>query len=173
MLMPWRPRLLEHPTGARGMLGTTGAGPVIERKAMRGLLLIGGMLLATASAWAQEDEIVANLAGGRVVVHVARDSIIFGAISKPLETNGVPPRVAQIDTGHMGIFFGAEEWQLPAQPRPIRLDHDFQNVGRADPRYQQPVDSESDLERIGVVFLEKLRPLVSQLHRRIDLKPDE
>src|SRR5208337_4884443 len=158
MLMPWRPRLLEHPTGARGMLGTTGAGPVIERKAMRGLLLIGGMLLAAGSAWAQEDEIVANLSGGRVLVHVARDSIIFGAINQPLEANGVPPRVAQIDPGHIGILFGAEEWQLPAQPRPIRLDRDFEHVSRADPHYQQPVGSENDLD---------------QLHHKIDLKPDE
>ena len=111
---------------------------------MRGLLLIGGMLLAAASAWAQEDEIVANLSGGRVLVHVARDSIIFGAISQPLEANGVPPRVAQIDPVHIGILFGAEEWQLPAQPRPIRLDRDLERVGRADPHYQQPVGGESD-----------------------------
>jgi len=140
---------------------------------MRGLLLIGGMLLATSSAWAQEDEIVANLSGGRVLVHVARDSIVFGAISQPLEANGVPPRVAQIDAGHVGILFGAEEWQLPAQPRPIRLDRDVEHVARADPRYQQPLESESDLEQLGEIFLEKLRPLVSQLHHRIDLKPDE
>jgi hypothetical protein len=140
---------------------------------MRGLLLIGGMLLATASAWAQEDEIVANLSGGRLLVHVARDSIIFGAISQPLEANGVPPRVAQIDPGHIGILFGAEEWQLPAQPRPIRLDRDIEHVGRADPHYQQPVGSESDLDQLGEIFLEKLRPLVSQLHHKIDLKPDE
>ena len=140
---------------------------------MRGLLLICGMLLAAASAQAQEDEIVANLSGGRVLVHVARDSIIFGAISEPLEAHGVPPRVATIDTGHIGIFFGAEEWQIPAQPRPIRLDRGFEQVGRPDPHYQQPTDSESDLELIGETFLEKLRPLTSQLHHKIDLKPGE
>ncbi|HXR09405.1 MAG TPA: hypothetical protein VN792_01450, partial [Candidatus Acidoferrales bacterium] len=75
------------------------------------MLLIGGVLLATAPAWAQEDEIVADLSGGRVIVHVARDSIIFGAINGPLEAKGVPPRVATIDSGHIGILFGAEEWQ--------------------------------------------------------------
>jgi hypothetical protein len=140
---------------------------------MRGLLLIGGMLLATAPAWGQEDEIVANLSGGRVIVHVARDSIIFGAINGPLEAKGVPPRVVAIDIGHIGILFGAEEWQVPAQPRPIRLDHDIASVARPDPHYQQPTDSETDLEQLGEIFLEKLRPLVSQLHHKIDLKPDE
>jgi len=48
------------------------------------------------------------------------------------------PARGAIDTGHIGILFGAEEWQLPAQPRPIRLDRDIEHVGRADPHYQQP-----------------------------------
>jgi hypothetical protein len=140
---------------------------------MRGLWFLGAVLLAAAPACAQEDEIVANLSGGRVIVHVARDSIIFGAINLPLEAKGVPPRVAAIDAGHIAILFGAGEWQVPAQPRPIRLDRDLERPGRPDPHYEQPTDSESDLEQIGVAFLEKLRPLVSQLHHKIDLKPDE
>jgi hypothetical protein len=141
---------------------------------MRRLLLLGAMILAALPARAQVDEIVANLSGGRVIVHVARDSIIFGAISQPLEAKSVPPRVASMDAGHIGIFFGAEEWQVPAQPRPIRLDRDIEHIGRRDPRYAQPAGGgESDLEQLGVIFLEKLRPLVSQLHHKIDLKPDE
>ena len=140
---------------------------------MRELLVLGAMLLAVVSARAQEDEIVANLSGGRVIVHVTRDAIIFGAISKPLEAKSVPPRTAMIDPGHIGILFGAEEWQVPAQPKPIRMDRDIEHAGRPDPHYQQPQESESDLEQFGVIFLEKLRPLVSQLHHKIDLKPDE
>ena len=140
---------------------------------MRGLLVLGAMLVAIVPAWAQEDEIVADLSGGRVIVHVTRDSIIFGAINVPLEAKGVPPRVAAIDSGHIAILLGAGEWQVPAQPRPIRLDRDIERPGRPDPRYEQPADSESDLEQIGLAFLEKLRPLVSQLHHKIDLKPDE
>jgi hypothetical protein len=140
---------------------------------MRGLLFLGAVLLVAASSWAQEDEIVANLSGGRVIVHVARDSIIFGAIDRPLEAKGAPPRVAAIDAGHIAILFGAGEWQVPAQPRPIRLDRDIEQIRPPDPHYEQPTDSESDLEQLGEAFLEKLRPLVSQLHHKIDLKPDE
>ncbi len=141
---------------------------------MRRLLLLGAMFVAAAPAWGQVDEIVANLSGGRVIVHVARDAIIFGAISQPQEAKSVPPRIASMDAGHIGIFFGAEEWQVPAQPRPIRLDRDIQHVERPDPRYGRPAGGgESDLEQLGVIFLEKLRPLVSQLHHKIDLKPDE
>jgi hypothetical protein len=141
---------------------------------MRRLLLLGAMLVAAMPARAQVDEIVANLSGGRVIVHVARDAIVFGAISQPVEAKKVPPRVAAMDAGHIGIFFGAEEWQVPAQPRPIRLDRDIERIARPDPHYVRPAGAgESDLEQLGVVFLEKLRPLVTQLHHKIDLKPDE
>jgi hypothetical protein len=141
---------------------------------MRFLLALAATLLAfSAPAPAQEDEIVANLAGGRLIIQVTRDAIVFGAIDHPLEATSAPPRVSQIDRGHIAVFFGASEWQLPAAPKPIRLDLNTERVYAPDPRYKQPDAPESDLEQIGVGFLEKLRPLVSQLHHKIELKPDE
>src|SRR5229473_5127319 len=136
------------------------------------------LLLSGASASAQdrqrEDEIVANLAGGRVIVHVARESIIFAAIDQPIEANSIPPRVMDLDSGHIGVLFGASEWQLPADPKSVRLDKSFPRVGGRDPRYEtNPDEVEPDLETIGVAFLERLRPLVAQLHHRIDFKPEE
>lgn len=139
------------------------------------LAFLAAFLLTATLALAQSDEIVANLAGGRVIIQVARDAIIFGAIDHPLEAKSVPPRVAAIGASHVGILFGASEWQFPAQPMPTRLDRDIPDV-RVDPHnvYQPPPGSgDTDLEEIGVVFLEKLRPLVSQLHHQIDLKSDE
>ena len=57
---------------------------------------------------------------------------------------------------------------------PIRLDRDFQRVGRSDPRYQAaPGEGDPDLESMGIAFLEKLRPLVAQLHHKLDFPPDE
>ena len=138
------------------------------------LLLLVSISVAAHPASAQEDEIVANLAGGRVIIHVTRDAILFGAIDHPLEAKSVPPRVANIGSSHIGIFFGASEWQIPAQPRPIRLDRDIQDVRpAATPGYRPPDSGEADLEMIGLNFLEKLRPLVSQLHHKFDLRPDE
>jgi hypothetical protein len=136
-------------------------------------LLVASLSLAPRQAAAQGDEIVANLAGGRVIIQVTKDSIVFSAIEHPLESKSVPPRVATVDRSHLGIFFGASEWQIPAQPKPIRLDRDIERAGTPDPRYQIPGGSEVDLEQIGVTFLEKLRPLVAQLHHKIELKPDE
>jgi hypothetical protein len=122
-----------------------------------------------------EDEIVANLAGGRVIVHVARDgNIVFAAINQPVEAGGVPPRVLEVDSMHVAVLLGASEWRLPADPNPVRLDRNFERVRGRDPKYQYHADeAEPDLETIGVAVLEKLRPLTSQLHHKIDLPADE
>ena len=135
------------------------------------------LLLAIAlpvRAQDREDEIIANLAGGRVIVHVAREVIIFAAIDQPVEPNSIPPRVAGVDSSHIAVLFGASEWRMPADPQPVRLDRNFQRIAGRDPRYQYDAsEAEPDLETIGVAFLEKLRPLVSQLHHKIDIAADE
>jgi len=144
---------------------------------MRALLTVFAALALTAiPVTAQEDEIVANLAGGRVIIHVANDGVVFAAIDHPLEAKSVPPRVAAVGSTHVGIFFGASEWQVPAQPMPIRLDRSASDVRpsmSSNDTFRPPGSGEADLELIGVGFLEKLRPLVSQLHHKIDLKRDE
>lgn len=120
------------------------------------------------------DEIVANLAGGRVIVHVARDKIVFAAIDLPVEPNSIPPRVLSIDTRHIGVLLGASEWRIPADPKPVRLDRDFPQLSGKNPNYAvNPDEIAPDLDVIGVAFLERLRPLVSQLHHKIEFKPDE
>ena len=71
------------------------------------------------------NEIVANLAGGRVIVHVARDKIVFAAIDQPVEPSSIPPRVLSIDSRHIGVLLGASEWRLfwrvtlPLTRRPV------------------------------------------------------
>jgi hypothetical protein len=141
-------------------------------------------IVAFAFAWtcphaaaqqATENEIVANIAGGRVIVHVSKDEvIIFGAINQPVEAGSIPPRVTQLDNTHIGILLGASEWRLPADPKPIRLDRDYLKIGPRDSRYRgDPTEAEPDLETIGVSFLETLRPLTSQLHHKIELSGDE
>ena len=120
------------------------------------------------------DEIVANLAGGRVIVHVAKDKIVFAAIDQPVEPSSIPPRVLSIDRSHIGVLLGASEWRSPADPKPVRLDKDFPQLSGKDPHYaSNPDEVAPDLDVIGVAFLERLRPLVSQLHRKIEFKPEE
>jgi hypothetical protein len=138
--------------------------------------LVCSVFAQTAAAQERErgDEIVANLAGGRVIVHVARDKIVFAAIDQPFEPNSIPPRVLSIDRNHIGVLLGASEWQVTSDPKPVRLDKDFPRVPGRNPHYAaDPDEVAPDLDVIGVAFLERLRPLVSQLHHKIEFKPGE
>lgn len=121
------------------------------------------------------DEIVTSLSGGRVILHVAKDVIFFAAIDQPVEPGAPPPRVVDLDGQHVAVLFGASEWRSLADPKPIRMDRNFQRVSGRDPRYAATYNGEADpdLEMIGVAFLEKLRPLVSQLRRKIDFPADQ
>jgi hypothetical protein len=133
--------------------------------------------LVPAQTLQREDEIVASLAGGRVIAQVAKDNvIIFAAINQPVEQNSVPPRVLQLDSLHIGVLFGASEWQIPSAPTPVRLDRDYQSIVQSTNNQHYapyPGQEAPDLETIGVAFLEKLRPLVAQLHHKLDVRPDE
>jgi hypothetical protein len=129
---------------------------------------------ARAQSQETEGEIVANLAGGRVIVHVAKDDLIlFAMIDHSVEAGAPPPRMMSLDNTHIGILLGASEWREPADPKPIRLDRDYRSVGRRDSHYADPSGAEPDLETIGVTFLERLRPLTSQLHHKIEMKKDD
>ncbi len=120
------------------------------------------------------DEIVANLAGGRVIVHVAKDKIVFAAIDQQVEPNSIPPRVLSIDHTHIGVLLGASEWRVTSDPKPIRLDRDFPHLTGKNPHYAtDPEEIAPDLDVIGISFLERLRPLVTQLHHKLEFKPDE
>lgn len=130
--------------------------------------------IAIAQDRERGDEIVANLAGGRIIVHVARDEILFAAIDQPVEPNSIPPRVLSVNSSHIGVLLGASEWRITSDPKPIRLDRDFPSLPGRNPHYAaDPDEVAPDLDVIGVAFLERLRPLVSQLHHKIEFKPDE
>jgi len=138
------------------------------------LALIPLIPAAAAQELNRGGEIVANLAGGRVIVHVAKDEIIFAGIDHPIEANSIPPRVLSIDSGHIGVLLGASEWRHTADPVPVRLDRDFARLGGTSPYYSSnPDEIAPDLDTMGVAFLERLRPLVSQLQHRIDFPADE
>jgi hypothetical protein len=151
-----------------------------EPKLRVALLVLACAVLFCLATRAQyqdrEDEIVANLAGGHVIVHVARDgNIIFGAIDQPVELGGAPPRVVDLDSHHVGVLLGASEWRIPAEPKPVRLDQKFQRVATGQQKQAQSYsfEAEPDLETIGIEFLEKLRPLVTQLHHKLDIPADD
>ena len=134
---------------------------------------LAGLAAGAAGQQEREGEIVASLAGGRVIVHVAKDEVLFAAIDQPIEARSNPPRVMELDRTHIGVILGATEWQSPAEPKPVRMDRDLPRIGGKDPRYEAYAgDAEPDLETIGIGFLEKLRPLVERLHHKLDFPAD-
>jgi hypothetical protein len=79
-----------------------------------------------------------------------------------------------LDSTHIGILLGASEWRMTADPKPVRLDRDFPHISGKNPNYaSDPEEIAPDLDTVGVAFLERLRPLVSQLQHKIEFKPDE
>jgi hypothetical protein len=79
-----------------------------------------------------------------------------------------------LDGQHVAILLGASEWRSLADPNPIRMDRNFHRVSARDPSGGSYAgDADPDLEMMGVAFLERLRPLVAQLRRKIDFPADK
>lgn len=140
-----------------------------------GILLFDLICAYAVCAQGREDEIIANLACGRVVVHVTKEGIAFATIEQPTEANSIPPRIVRVDARHLGVMFGAAEWILPGQNgKPVRVEKTVPRLDAgAGGRTQQSPDAEPDLDMIGEAFLESLRPFVEQLHHKIELGPEE
>ena len=140
-------------------------------------LFVVGQLAVAMCTMAQDhdDEIVATLSGGRVIVHATRESVTFIAIDEPVEPGSPPPRVMTLDSRHVAVLLGSAEWRIPADPTAIRLDKSYTRVGTPDPRYQGSYtgEAEADLEQMGVAFLEKLAPLAARLHHKLDFPADQ
>ena len=140
-------------------------------------VLLPCLCISAPSCLAQEreDEIVANLASGRVIVHVTKEGIAFATIEKPLEPSSIPPRIVSINSLHMGVMLGAAEWVFPSQgSNVIRVEkHLSSGGGSGGATRQSPGEAEMDLDRIGESFLEALRPLVEQLHSKVELGPED
>jgi len=146
-------------------------------------ILSAGLLLSSAVARGPQaqmrnsnQEIVANLATGRVIVCVTRDGMLVGAISEKSEPGSHSPLFVPLVGGHMAVMLGAVEWvDLNSGKPPVRLDTALKsvsgvathNVGNIDP------NEAGDLEGLGMAFLEKLRPVAGELHHELRVKENE
>src|SRR5712692_6262332 len=172
-----RPPLLPRPPNC-GTVKHKGRGAMnILSCQRRGILSLLFFLfcLCAFPARAQE-EIVANLAAGRVVIDVARDGIVIGAVEQRIEADSRPPLVFPLNDRRIAILLGAAEWTLPGTGlSPVRLDRVIPRISSEAVRVESRgnPDQAGDIESIGVAFLEKLRTMAEQLHHKIALGPDE
>ncbi len=126
------------------------------------------------------DEIVANLAAGRVIVAVVKDAILIATIENPVEPETRLPTPVPIGSMRAGIFLGAVEWASPASQIEIaRLDRELPHlrgqVASQGPHLQQaqPDAEAGDIDSIGHGVSERLNEIARNLHAKINLPADE
>jgi hypothetical protein len=135
---------------------------------------------AQESAETPGDEIIANLAAGRVVIAVVKDAIIVGTVENPIEAGTYPPIPVPLASRRLGIMLGAVDWfSVTSQLELARLDHELPRLHSRmipqDPRLQQPQEGTeaSDIQAIGQGVLERLNQVAKNLHNKIDLPAEE
>jgi hypothetical protein len=135
------------------------------------------LVLAAAPLPPQSDrEYIANLSTGRVIVCVTREAVLVGAVSEKSEAGAHPPLFVPLSGGHVAVLLGAVEWiELNSGKPGVRLDLELAaaaNRGGNNPLYSAEHEA-SDIEGLGVSFLERLRVIVGKLHHPLNLKSDE
>src|SRR5580658_3793644 len=137
-----------------------------RRRAILGLiafLLLAPRLAPQQEPGAPNEETVASLAAGRVIIAVVKGAILIGTIENPIEADSHPPTPVAIASERVGVILGAVRWSSPSTQREIaRLDEDLPHL-RSRAVTQEPhlmVDpagvEATDLEMVGQGLLDRL-----------------
>lgn len=136
--------------------------------------------LAQNPSAATGEEIVANLAAGRVVIAVGKDAIVIGTLEDPVEPQTHPPIPAAIGSERAGVILGAVDWFSPSSQQQLaRLDQELPHlhthlVGEK-PRLNapEPGSEAADIEEIGQGLFDRLNEVTGKLQGRIQLPDHE
>jgi hypothetical protein len=164
-------------------------GSAFRRSLWIAFALAFGVCLGVMPLWlptrAQEpgtptEEIVANLAAGRVVIAVVKDAILVGTVENPIEEGARTPIPVPIATDRVGIVLGAVDWLSPSSHQELaRLDQELPHLR---PQLVAPTphvgavqggDEATDIEAVGQGLLERLDQVAPQLHAKLDLPESE
>ena len=126
------------------------------------------------------EEVVANLAAGRVIVAVVKDAILIGTIENPIEAQTHVPAPVGMSGHRAGILLGAVDWFSPSTQLSLgRLDKELPHLRsratNAGPHLEpsQSGAEAADIEMIGQGLLERLSVIAKNLHGRIELPANE
>ena len=151
------------------------------------LAALSFLFLASAASSQQNEEvpreeIVANLATGRVVIAVVKDAILVGTVENPIEVQSRVPSPVQLSSERLVVPLGAVDWFSPSSQETLaRIDTELPHL-HAGPVAKGPHlgqaqaeggDEASDIESIGQGVMERLNQVASGLHTRIQQPPDE
>jgi hypothetical protein len=134
----------------------------------------------SAPAPASDQEIVANLAAGRVVIAVVKDAILIGTVENPIEVETRPPIPVPIDSSRVGIILGTVDWFSPSTQQDIahldkELPHLKTRLVTIAPHLgkSQGGDEAADIEATGQGLGERLNQVAKGLRAKLTLPPDE
>jgi len=122
------------------------------------------------------DEVVANLAAGRVAVLIAKDGLAVATAQSQIEPGTLPPLIVPLSSLRIAVLLGPVEWTWPGTGRtPLRLDVALRQSTPA----RRPANASNyaipatDIETIGLSFLEPLRNAAALLHGPLHMQPHE
>ncbi len=125
-------------------------------------------------------ELVADLAAGRVVIAVVKDAILIGSVENPIEAETRPPAPVEIESSRVGIILGALDWFSPSSRREVaRLNRELPHLKAyhvtVAPHLapSQGGDEAADIEATGQGLQHRLNEIAKGLHSRVNLPADE
>jgi hypothetical protein len=149
----------------------------MRKPILTAILLSAGLVCArpAAAQYEAKEEVVANLAAGRVTIFVARDAILFAIASTTAEAASRPPLVVPLSGRRIAVLFGAVEWVQPATGRPpLRLDRELPRLlGEVAGPKRLEAEHTGDIESLGTAMLEPLRAAAAMLHGKIEFPEEE
>lgn len=139
------------------------------------LLLALAYLPALAQEPESTEEVVANLAAGRVLVAVTKDGIVIATLENKVEPDTRPPLIVPLDGRRAAVLMGAFNWVAPGTGMTLaRLDQELpklrgNTLAASTPHLQQGSagGEAQDIEIIGKGLLARLSEVVQHLHTQI------
>ena len=126
------------------------------------------------------EEVVANLAAGRVVVAVVKDAILIVTVENPFEAQTHLPAPVPLSGQRAGVLLGAVDWFSPSANIQIaRLDRELPRLhGRVSidaPKLSPALEGTeaTDIEFIGQGVGDRLNEVAKQLHAQMKLPEGE
>jgi len=138
--------------------------------------LRGSPTAARQSVQQSAGEVVANLAAGRVAVLVGKDGIAVASAQSQVEPGTLPPLIVPLGSLRVGVLLGPVEWVWPGSGRPpLRMDEELRrSASKIRPASVKAGEVEAtEIEGIGLGFLDPLRNAAAQLHAPLHMRPLE
>lgn len=139
-----------------------------------------GALAQSDNNGGANEEVVANLAAGRVVVAVVKDAILVGTLENPIEVQTLPPTPVLLSSERFGVFLGPADWWSPPSRREIaELNQELPRLHTyavsTPPHLGQSEggDQPAEIEITGQSLQQRLNGLAGSLHAQLNLPPKE